>query len=192
MYSKYLEELQRVMYQIEFYKAGKRRNDVDTAFEEICQLFLDIKKKEKMVYFIGNGGSAAIAEHMTADFMKNGGVRTFPMNSPATLTCLGNDFSYTDVFARQLGLMAKKDDLLVAISSSGNSKNIVSAIETMKYLGGGILTLTGFERNNSGMQRGDYNIYVPINHYGIVESLHNMLLQQMVDYLVDMDGIAMD
>ena len=137
------------------------------------------------LYFIGNGGSAGIAMHMTADFLKNGKMRTVSMHNPTTLTCLGNDFGYEFVFSKQLDLLARPGDLLVAISSSGNSPNILRAIETAKGKGCQVVTLTGFREDNKARQMGDFNIYVPSMEYGIVESVHNIILQQAVDMLMD-------
>ena len=73
--------------------------------------------------------------------------------------------------------------MLVAISSSGNSRNIVNAIETAKKKGAKTITFTGFKKKNKAKQMGDVNIYVPCEKYGIVESIHNLILQQIVDII---------
>src|SRR6516225_4013827 len=77
--------------------------------------------------FIGNGGSAAIASHMATDYSKNGGIRALALNDSVMLTCLGNDLGYGEVFANQVELYARPQDLLIAISSSGRSANILNA-----------------------------------------------------------------
>src|SRR5579863_5845981 len=77
---------------------------------------------------IGNGGSAAIASHLATDYTKNGGIRTQAFNDGAMLTCLGNDLGYENVFAKQIEMFAQKSDLLVAISSSGRSPNILNGV----------------------------------------------------------------
>ena len=136
-----------------------------------------------MTYFIGNGGSAAIAMHMTTDFLKNGGLRTHSMHDPTTLTCLGNDYGYEHVFDKQLEIIASPGDVLVAISSSGNSPNIVNAVCTAKKKSCTVITLSGFREDNPIRKMGDYNLYVPSMEYGIVESVHNAVLQQVVDTL---------
>src|ERR1700688_408956 len=76
--------------------------------------------------FVGNGGSAAIASHMATDYSKNGDVRAMALNDTSMLTCLGNDLGYDRVFAKQIELYARADDLVVAISSSGRSANILN------------------------------------------------------------------
>jgi D-sedoheptulose 7-phosphate isomerase len=137
-----------------------------------------------MVFFIGNGGSAGIAMHMTVDFLKNGGMRTHGMHDPAVLTCLANDFGYEHVFSKQLEIVAGRGDLLVAISSSGESENIINAVLVAHEKDCKVLTLSGFQPDNRLRQLGDYNIYVPSMEYGIVESIHNLLLQQIVDEMM--------
>lgn len=154
----------------------------------ICNILFSIKKNKNTIYFIGNGGSAGIAVHMTADFLKNGGIKTHGMFDVSTITCLGNDFGYEYIFSKQLEIAAKKNDILIAISSSGNSQNIINAVEVARENECKIITFTGFKENNKLRQMGDYNVYVPSMEYGIVESIHNMILQQIVDEFVYKDN----
>lgn len=154
----------------------------------LVAIFRTVRMEDGILYFIGNGGSAGIAVHMTADFLKNGQMRTVSMYNPATLTCLGNDFGYEYIFSKQLALLARSGDLLVAISSSGNSPNIVHGIETAKEKGCKVVTLTGFREDNRVRQMGDLNIYVPSMEYGTVESIHNIILQAAVDILIEDEG----
>ena len=161
------------------------------SYEIISNIFYKHKNLYKQVFFIGNGGSAGIATHMTADFLKNGGIRTISMLQPATITCIGNDYGYEFIFSKQLEIMAEPGDLLVAISSSGNSPNIVNAAKTAREKGCQVMTFTGFKPDNKLRQLGDINVYVPSMSYGYVESIHNMILQQVVDDIVARDGIGM-
>lgn len=178
----YIENFFKLVSNMEItYKSEKL--SYDDFIERIVKAFLDIRQNKKCVYFIGNGGSAAIANHMTADFLKNGRVQTIDFYSPATLTCLSNDFGYENVFKKQLESCGKSGDMLVAISSSGESKNIINALETAKNLGCEIFTLTGFSPTNKARTLGDFSLYVPSNEYGLVESAHNLVLQHIVDEL---------
>ena len=161
------------------------RINYEGMINSLIQKLISIRQKKHMVYFIGNGGSAGIAIHMTSDFLKNGGMRTHSMHDPATITCLGNDFGYNHIFSKQLECMVVPGDLLVAISSSGNSPNIIHAVKTAHQRSCLVLTLSGFKQENKLRALGEYNIYVPLESYGIVESLHNMILQQLVDELMD-------
>lgn len=155
----------------------------------LADMFSSHKMKHSQLFFIGNGGSSAIASHMTADFMKNGGMNTYSLYDNAVTTCMGNDYGYEYIFSRPLEFLARKDDLLVAISSSGNSANIINAIETVKAKETMVITFTGFEADNKVKQMGDVNVYVPCKQYGIVESIHNLMLQQIVDMIMARDGI---
>ncbi|GAB4168990.1 MAG: hypothetical protein OHK0024_04450 [Thalassobaculales bacterium] len=133
------------------------------------------------IIFIGNGGSAGIASHMATDFSKNGGLRAIAMNDAAMLTCLGNDYGYEHVFAKQIEMQARAGDLLVAISSSGRSPNILAAAAAARAAGCRVLTLTGFDPANPLRAMGDVNLHVPSHHYNFVETSHMALLAAIVD-----------
>lgn len=152
----------------------------DAIIDALVEIFEEVKREDRAVAFIGNGGSAAIAMHMTVDFFKNGGMRTYSLYNPATLTCLSNDFGYEYVFSKQLETL-QNGDLLVAVSSSGESKNILNAVETAKNRTDKIISLSGFKEDNSLSRSGFCRVYVPSNEYGVVESVHNLILQQVVD-----------
>lgn len=156
-------------------------------FDNIVKLFMQVKESNKQLFFIGNGGSAAIASHMLTDFMKNGGMCTVNLMDGSLITCIGNDYGYEYVYAKPLSMMAHAGDLLVAISSSGNSPNIINAVKTGIDLGMKVITFTGFKEDNKICRMGDYNVYVPIEQYGIVESIHNLLLQYIVDVIARND-----
>lgn len=163
----------------------------DVSYQEtvnkLIKVFIETRDKNKMVYFIGNGGSAGIASHMTVDFLKNGRLRTHSMLDLSVITCLGNDYGYEFIFSEQLKRIAQKDDLLVAISSSGNSANIVNGIGAAKERGCVVITLSGFKPDNRIANLGDYNVHVPSIEYGVVESLHQMILQHVVDEIKYID-----
>jgi len=101
---------------------------------------------------------------------------------------MGNDFGYDHTFSNPIELLGNKNDLLVTISSSGNSPNIIHAIHIAKEKEMKVLTLSGFAMDNQSRQLGDINIYAPIHHYGIVESIHNLLLQQIVDFIMEREN----
>lgn len=162
--------------------------EIDIATEQLVKIFTLHKEQGSNIFFIGNGGSSAIASHMTADFMKNGGMNTYSLYDNALTTCMGNDYGYEYVFSRPLEFLIREGDLLVAISSSGNSANIVNAIQVAKEKHAEVLTLTGFKEDNQAKQLGDYNLYVPCMEYGIVESIHNLILQEIVDIIMKRDG----
>ena len=126
---------------------------------------------------------------MTADFMKNGGMKTYSLYDNAVTTCMGNDYGYEYIFSRPLEFLGREGDLLVAVSSSGNSRNIINAINVTKEKKASVITFTGFLPDNKAKQLGDINVYVPCEKYGIVESIHNLMLQQVVDVIMERDGV---
>jgi D-sedoheptulose 7-phosphate isomerase len=134
------------------------------------------------VIFVGNGGSAGIASHMAVDFMRNGGIRALAFNDGVALTCLGNDLGYENVFAKQIEMYGRAGDLLVAISSSGRSPNILKAVAAARRHRATVLTLSGFDADNPLRRLGDVNLYVPSQAYGFVEISHLALIHAIGDF----------
>jgi D-sedoheptulose 7-phosphate isomerase len=137
--------------------------------------------KGNKVILIGNGGSAAIASHEAIEFLKNGGVRALALNDGATLTAIANDLGYANVFAEQIRMHGQPGDLLIAISSSGQSTNILKAVEMARHSKVDIATFSGFRADNLLRSRGDVNFYVDSNQYGFVEIAHHALVQAILD-----------
>ena len=131
--------------------------------------------------FIGNDGSSTIASHMAEDYTKAGGIRTLAFNDPAFLTCLSNDLGFDQVFAKQIEMFAQPGDMLVAISSSGNSQNILNGALAAKKRGCWVMTLSGFTPDNLLRNLGDINVYVPSSEYGFVEITHLAVCHAMLD-----------
>lgn len=136
------------------------------------------------VIFIGNGGSAAVASHKALDYWFQGKIRGLAFSDHANLTCVSNDFGYQNVFVKQIEMFADKGDVLAAISSSGNSENIVLSVEAARHRGLKVLTFTGFKENNRLRPLGDLNFYVPSSHYNKVESLHLLLCDCILEAIV--------
>ena len=132
-------------------------------------------------FFIGNGGSAAIASHMATDFSNKAGISALALNDLSALTCVSNDYGYGDVFERQLGWHAKPGDRLFAISSSGQSANILNAAKYAGRAGLMVITMSGFAPDNPLRQLGDVNFYVPSSSYGIVETAHLAILHALLE-----------
>jgi D-sedoheptulose 7-phosphate isomerase len=136
------------------------------------------------VIYIGNGGSASIAGHMAADLWKNGGVKTLCFSDPALLTCVANDLGYENVFAAPVEAYAEKGDLLVAISSSGRSPNIIKAAEAGLMKGCELVTLSGFTADNPLRRMGNTNFYVDSAVYGVVETAHSAICHAVADQMI--------
>ena len=152
--------------------------------ESSCQLLKEVLKNNKKVVFIGNGGSAGIASHMAVDFWKNGGIKAIAFNDSSLLTCISNDYGYEHVFAKPIEAFAEADDLLIAISSSGNSPNILNGVKVAREKGLKVITLSGFKQNNKLSSLGDINFFVPSLEYGPVEVLHQFICHYILDILL--------
>lgn len=138
-----------------------------------------------LLFFCGNGASATMAEHMSHDWFQNAEVNTLTCAETAHITAISNDVSYEDVFAYRIQRILSERDLLVAISSSGNSPNIIKAIRAARENGCYVITLSGKGPDNQARAMGDLNFYVPLDTYGLVESTHAVLLHCALDYFLD-------
>lgn len=187
----YLDKIKNLLDHIIITDRKLEQYEYNDGIYKAVEILRKCKTQRGCLYICGNGGSAGIAQHMTADFLKNGGVRTYNMYGQSTITCISNDLTYEYVFCKQLEMLVEGRDILIAISSSGESENIIKAIHEMQRIKGTVITFTGFQEENQIRKMGDINIYVPAKQYGMVESVHNLILQQMVDEIVDTDGIAM-
>ncbi len=136
------------------------------------------------IIFIGNGGSAAISGHMAIDFWKNGGMKAIAFNDGPLLTCIGNDYGYKHVFEKPIEMFADPGDVLVAISSSGKSENILLGVQAARTKKCQVVTLSGFDENNPLSTLGEYNFYVPSSSYGAVEVIHHSICHCMVDTIM--------
>lgn len=131
---------------------------------------------------MGNGGSAAIASHLHNDLCKAVGVRAMVLTETPLLTALSNDLGYEAAFEKQVGLWAEPGDLLIVISSSGGSSNLLRAVNAAP--GCRVITFSGFAADNPLRQCGDLNFYVPAQQYGFVELVHQVLVHYLTDCLM--------
>jgi D-sedoheptulose 7-phosphate isomerase len=136
----------------------------------------------KEIILIGNGGSNAIASHMAVDYIKFLGKKCYVPNASDLMTMIVNDYGVENMYSKFIEYTHSKDSLVILISSSGNSQNIINANFTASDLGLGIITLTGFDRNNklSSLSRGSLDIWVDSRSYGVVEMAHHSILHSVV------------
>jgi D-sedoheptulose 7-phosphate isomerase len=144
------------------------------------------------IMFIGNGGSAAICSHMSTDFLKNGGMRAMVFTDGSLLTCLSNDLGYPHVFEKPIDIFAEAGDVLVAISSSGESDNILRGVRRARLKKCKIITLSGFSSHNSLNSLGDLNFFVPSFEYGPVEIVHQFIFHCILDVIVQYNNNIKD
>ena len=162
---------------------GQHPIAVDDAMECMLDLLVTLRHAGGSVFIIGNGGSAAVAAHIQNDLVKKGTMRAQVLHEASMMTCMSNDFGYDQAFARMIGIFAHKGDLLIAISSSGQSNNIRQAAEHARQVGCSTVTLTGFKPGNPLRQAGDLNFWCPSDDYGEVEVAHLFLLHYLADCL---------
>ena len=155
--------------------------DAEQAFADLCAWARDVRTADGTIIFAGNGGSAGFASHMAIDWTKNAGVRAMACNDTALLTAVANDYGYDRVFAEPVAWYGRRGDLLVTISSSGESANVVRAIAAAHDTGMRVVTLSGMRPDNESRRSGDLNFYVPAWSYGIVECTHQILLHAWLD-----------
>jgi D-sedoheptulose 7-phosphate isomerase len=151
------------------------------SFARDFEAAMKIIRPARNIFFIGNGGSNAICSHMLEDYAKIAGFRTYAFSDPALITCFANDYGYEQAMAEWLKVYFDKGDLLVAISSSGNSKNILNAADAALSREGKVITLTGFKADNALKNKGAVNFHLPIENYGVVECFHQVILHALLD-----------
>jgi D-sedoheptulose 7-phosphate isomerase len=155
--------------------------DPDEAFSQLTKLTFQVNSEGGTIYFLGNGASASMASHFAADMAKTGGIRTMVFTDLSLLTAVANDVSYEDVYAEPLKWYMKSKDMVVAISSSGNSPNIVRAVQQAKEFGGTVITVSAMKEDNAIRKFGDLNFYVPAKTYGFAETAHAAILHYWMD-----------
>lgn len=141
------------------------------------------------LFIAGNGGSAAVGLHLCCDWMKGTWVNSQPrikvhalVTNPSLLTALANDIGYENCFSAQIEMLADRGDVVVFISSSGNSPNIVRGVEMAKRMELTTIGMSGFDGGRL-YELADIKLHVPFNNYGIVEDAHQVLMHVIAQYV---------
>ena len=159
--------------------------EVDEALRAFSSRIKAVQDSEGLVFFCGNGASCTMAEHMSHDFFQHAIVNTATCSETAHLTAISNDVDFEHVFAFRIKRVLSEKDILVTISSSGNSPNVIEAIKAARENGSYVVTFSGKGADNKSRQMGDMNFYVPLATYGMVESAHAVLLHACLDRFLD-------
>ena len=181
----YFEEIAKNLSIISATDSQNNKSDFNEAISSAINLINDASDLGKKIMFIGNGASAAISSHMATDFWKNGAVKAIAFNDSSLLTCISNDHGYQHVFEKPIEMFADEDDILIAISSSGRSENIIKGAKMALCKGCKLITLSGFEENNALSLLGRINFYVPSSSYGQVEIIHQAICHCILDILIE-------
>jgi D-sedoheptulose 7-phosphate isomerase len=147
-------------------------------------MLVDTRTRGRKVLLAGNGGSAAIASHVAVDLTKGARIRALTFNEADLITCFANDYGYEQWIAQALDFYADPDDLVVLISSSGASPNIVNAARRARESGLGLVTLSGFDAENPLRALGHLNLWVNSRSYNVVETTHQLWLLAALDLIV--------
>jgi D-sedoheptulose 7-phosphate isomerase len=161
---------------------------VAEAAERWIAMTRETHDRDGHLFFIGNGGSAGMASHMATDACKNGYLRATAFNDIALVTATANDLAYDQIFSLPLERLARSGDMVISISSSGNSPNVVRALESASRLDLRIVTLSGMRADNRSRSLGDLNFYAPLQRYGWVESAHQIILHYWFDQYLHLHG----
>jgi len=161
-------------------------NDIDIQLLlKSADLIQQTRDKGGKIILAGNGGSAAMASHVAVDFTKNASIRAINFNEADLITCFANDYGYENWVEQALKFYADENDLVILISSSGNSINIVNAANYCKKVNMDFITLTGFSNNNKLRNLGKINFWVDSLEYNIVEMTHHIILLLLVDGFIN-------
>ena len=152
-------------------------------FLRIIKILKKIKKDKKKVILVGNGGSAAMASHVSVDLSKLCKIRAVNFNEADLLTCFSNDYGYENWVKEALNFYADDGDLLICISSSGKSKNIINGAKFAKKKNCKIITLTGFDKKNKVRKLGHVNLWLNSKNYNLIEMTHHVWLLSIVDFI---------
>jgi D-sedoheptulose 7-phosphate isomerase len=173
--TKYLDDLKGIINSIE-----------PGDLEEVIEVIKKTREEDKRIFVFGNGGSAATASHFAADFGKNafkGDTNRFKIislsNNISSITACGNDIGFETVFEEQLKNLMHDGDLIMCISASGNSPNIIKAVEYAKSRNGYIIGLTGFD-GGKVREISDININIDSDSYEQIEDMHLVIAHIIV------------
>ena len=180
-YSNYFKSIKQGLEESKYY-TNQQLSEPDLFFKTVKDNLKKLRETKSKIYFFGNGASAAFANHMALDFSKNGKILSRSLSDSALLTALANDYSYENAMLEYLKIEgATKEDLVITISSSGNSPNVVSVLNYCKNNGISTLALSGLKNENKSIEIADYSIYVPMKTYGMVECIHQIFLHLILD-----------
>ena len=152
---------------------------------KVADLIKVFNAKGNKVLIFGNGGSAAISSHFSVDLTKNAGVRCVNCNEADLITCFANDYGYERWVEKAVDFYGDEGDLLIVISSSGSSKNMLNGVKAArngKFKA--VVTFSGFKEDNPLRQLGDINIWVDSKAYNFVENIHQIWLLAIVDLII--------
>ena len=160
-------------------------DEIKKKLSNLKKIVVSTKKSGKKILIFGNGGSAAIASHFSVDLTKNAKIRCTNYNESNLITCFSNDFGYEHWVEMAINYFGDKGDVLIIISSSGKSKNMINAcFAARKKKFSKIITLTGHSVDNPVKKLGDINLWINSKAYNYIENIHQFWLLSLVDLVI--------
>ena len=157
-------------------------NISDKQLNQVIELIKKTIRNKGKIYLVGNGGSSSIASHVSVDFTKVANIPSSTFNNTNLITCFANDYGYENWVTEAIKSYTNKNDLIILISSSGTSKNIINAGKYCKKKSINLITFSGFSKNNALSKLGKVNFYINSNQYNFVEMSHHIILVYLVDF----------
>ncbi|HJN68378.1 MAG TPA: SIS domain-containing protein [Candidatus Marinimicrobia bacterium] len=172
-------------YLNDFSNLVKPNKDVVHKLVKVADLLKDVKAEGKKILIFGNGGSAAIASHFSVDLTKNASLRCINCNEADLITCFANDYGFERWVEKAVDFYGNEGDLLIVISSSGSSKNMLNGVKAARKGNfKAVVTLSGFAEDNPLRQLGDINLWINSRAYNFVENIHQVWLLAIVDLII--------
>tara|TARA_Y100001970_G_C14232047_1_gene859249 strand:+ start:1459 stop:2040 length:582 start_codon:yes stop_codon:yes gene_type:complete len=172
-------------YLEDFSRLVKPDDEIIKKLVSVVDLMKSVCKNGNKILIFGNGGSAAIASHFSVDITKNAGLRCLNFNEADLITCFANDYGYERWVEKAVDFYGDEGDLIIVISSSGSSKNMLNGIKSARNKKfKAAITFSGFKASNPLRQLGDYNFWVNSEAYNYVENIHQVWLLAMVDLVI--------
>jgi D-sedoheptulose 7-phosphate isomerase len=173
-----------INYLNDFSNIIKPNKDVIKNLIKVRDIFLKTSKKKGKILIFGNGGSAAIASHVSVDLTKNAKIRTVNFNESDLITCFSNDYGYERWIEKAVDFYADKNDTLVLVSSSGKSMNMVNACKAAKRKKIKVISFTGHTKNNPLSKIADLSLWINSKAYNFVENTHQIWLLTVCDLII--------
>ena len=171
-------------YLTDFSSLIKPDKDIISKLIQVRNIFLGTSKKKGKILIFGNGGSAAIASHVSVDLTKNAKIRTVNFNESDLITCFSNDYGYERWVEKAIDFYADKNDLVVLISSSGKTKNMINACKAAKRKKIKAISLTGHTENNPLSKATDLSLWINSKAYNFIENTHQIWLLTICDLII--------
>ena len=171
-------------YLNDFSNLIKPKEKIINKLLKVRDIFLATSNKKGKILIFGNGGSSAIASHVSVDMTKNAKIRTVNFNEADLITCFSNDYGYEKWVEKAVDFYADKNDTLVLISSSGKSKNMINACKAAKRKKIKVISLTGHSKNNPLSKITSISLWIDSKAYNFIENTHQIWLLTICDLII--------